>query len=358
MLFPIEWSEEKELEKKNCTVRLNFQKHITSSQATLPVVGVMTVVLWFVLPAVPISVPFSDACYGLWQYVPLFLQESHGTLIVSLLCAALGVYMLTELNNTNVLLRVSSRVLDSILAVLLTIAVMEHRFQPGSVVMLFSLLSFFPLFSTYQQPSPLLSFFVYLLLSLASLVFPKLLWMVPVYWFIQGYFRAFSLRCFVSSLLALLLPYWVYGCIAILMGAIPIFWTHVVMVADFQRGDYVGMDIRSVIAFAFVLLLLVSGAIDFYVHQFLDKTRTRILYNAIIMHGVYVVLFLILQPQYFLTIFPLLLIDTAIVFGHFFALTHTRFSHIYMIVLLVLAVLVLSAQYLFDTFVLFVTTSG
>ena len=291
---------------------------------------------------------FSTPDYGLWKEIPQFLQEGYFSLGISLSCAALAVYLMAELNNANVLLRVSSRMLSSMLAFLLTIVIVGHRFQPGSVVMILSLLSFFPLFSTYQLPSPLLSFTSHLLVSVASLVFPKLLWLVPVYWLIQGYFRAFSLRCLLASLLAVLLPYWFYGGIAFVTDSLDDFLTHVCMVADVQWHDYAALDLRHVVAFAFLVLLFVSGAVDFYVNQFLDKTRTRIIYNAMILYGLSIVLFTLLQPQYLETLLPLLLMSTATVFGHFFTLTHTRFSHIYCIVLLVMAAVVLAVQCVCD----------
>lgn len=253
---------------------------------------------------------------------------------------------MAELNNANVLLRVSSRMLSSMLAILLCMNVVEHPFQPGTVVMLFSLLSFFPLFSTYQAPSPLLTFLIYLSLSVASLIFSKLLWIVPVYWFIQGLFRALSIRCFISSILAILLPYWIYGGIAILTDSIPTFLTHIQTVMQFQWFDYTTLNLLDILIYSFVVLLFLIGAIDFAIHQFMDKTRTRIIFNAVIIYGFFVTIWIGFQPQYFATLLPMLILSTAILFGHFFTLTHTRFSHILCIILMVLAVLLLAVQYL------------
>ena len=326
-------------------MRLDFQKKVANSQTTLPVVGALAVVLWLVLP-LPAGegAAFPSPDYGLWGLVPPWLGEGTWSLGLSLCCAAVAVYLMAELNNAHVLLRVSSRMLASMLAILLALAVGCHRFQPGSVVMLLVLLSFFPLFSTYQLPSPSRTFLVYLLLSAASLLFPRLLWMVPVYWFLQGYLRAFSLRCLVASLLGVLLPYWIWAGVTVLVdGSFGLLQLPLPQVEEVE-----GLDVRNVLTFALVVVLFVSGAVDFYVHQFLDKTRTRILYNVVIMHGVCVVVFAVLQFQYVATLLPLLLIDTAMVFGHFFTLTHTRFSHIYTLLLLAAAVGMVVYLYLYD----------
>lgn len=307
--------------------------------------SVLAVLAWFVLPAPHPWASADGADYGLWEWIPAFLQKGDWSLGISVCCAALTVYLLSELTNAVVLLRVNSRMLDSMLAFLLAAAVVCHQFQPGSVVMCLSLLSFFPLLSAYQQPNQVLSFTAYLMLSVASLLFPKFLWVIPFYWLLQSYLRALTLKCFVASLLSAALPYWFYGGVAIVTDRLPDFVAHVSEVATAQWFDYAQLELRDVLTFAMIVLLFVSGAIDFSVHRFLDKTRTRILYNTIIVHGIGVMAFIVLQPQYFSTLLPLLLIDTAIVFGHFFTLTHNRFSHIYCLVLLVLLIATVAIQY-------------
>lgn len=331
-------------------MKLSFQRNIASNQATLPVLAVMVFVLWFVFSPQQPPFSFSTSDYGVWKLMPSFLQEGYLALGLGAICAALAVYLMAELNNANVLLRVNSRMLSSMMAILLGLAVVCHRFQPGGMVMVLSLMSFFPLFSSYQQPIPILTFITYLLVSIASLVFPKLLWLVPVYWGIQGYFRAFSFRCFVASILAVLLPYWFYGGIAMLADSPFDFLIHCQEVVSFQEYDYTLLDIRNLILYSFILLLFVTGVIDFRIHRFMDKTRTRIIYNALINYGMIIAVWIAVQPQYFCTLLLLLLIPTSIVFGHFFTLTHTKFSHIYCLVLLVLAVAVLVVQSLPDDF--------
>ncbi len=325
-------------------VRFNFQQRITSSQATLPISGLIAVILWLLLPIQPIPYSFSDANYGLWRLMPSFLLEGYTSLALSAGCAVLAVYMMAELNNANVLLRVNSRMLASMLAVLLAIVGIGHKFQPTHIIMLIMLLSYFPLFATYQQPNPLLTLLTYLLLSTASLFFPKLIWLTPIYWLIQSYLRALSLRCFMASLIAVLLPYWVYGGIAVLTDHFPDYWTHLQQVIDFHWGNYAQLPLNDVLLFAFMVILFITGTIDFINNQYLDKTRTRIIYNTLIFHGLSIIILLCLQPQYFWTLHTLLMIDTSILFGHFFALTHTRFSHIYCLVLLLLTLFVLAAQ--------------
>lgn len=311
--------------------------------------GVLALVCWFVFPAahsLP-HVPTSD--FGLWSLLPSWLREGNVALWFSFGCGVLAVYLMAELNNNYVLLRVSSRMLSSTLALLFAIAIPCHQNQePGSVLMVCSLLSLFPLFAIYQQPNPLYTFYAYALISLSSLIFPKFLWMLPVYWLIQGYFRGFSLQCLSASFLGIILPYWFYGGLAIMEGWSESFIAHVSAVVEFRPYDLSLLDWRDVITFVFVLIVFVVGTVDFYVNQFKDKTRVRLIYNALVLYWIAIAIILIAQPHFFWTFLPVMLVSTAILFGHFFTLTHTLFSHICVLVLLVMAVAVVAVQCLCD----------
>lgn len=328
------------------SVRLNFQKSITDSQVTLPVVYGVVLLLWFLPPSVQTSVSYFTTEYGLWRLMPPLFQQGFWSLGISVLFASVAVHGMAELNNANVLLRVGSRMLSTMLAFLLGLAVNCHLFQPGTLLMLLSLLSFFPLFSSYQTPNPLYAFLAYLMMSVASLVFPKWLWMVPLYWIIQGYFRSFTLRCFLASLLATMLPYWFYGGVAVMTESTGDFLSHLQEIVSFQWCDYSMLDVRELAAFSFFILLFLTGSIDFYLHRYMDKTRTRIIYSVLIQYGLVLAVWIGVQPQYFSTLFPVLILPTAILFGHFFSLTHTKFSHILCIILMVLALAVITLQYL------------
>lgn len=319
-----------------------MQRSIACSHATLPVVCVVTFLVWFFSSSV--SVPsdgaigaagaFQAADYGLWRFLPSFLQGGIVGKLLGMGLCALGIYAMAELNNSQALLRISSRMLSSTLALLLASCVMPCVAQPGLVLMLLTLLSFFALFAAYQIPSPMLTLTAYLMLSVSSLFFPKSLCLVPVYWMMQGSLRALSFRCFVASLIAVLLPYWFFAGFAVSFGWLDEFLVHVQALISFSFGDYAQVTANQYASLAFSFVLFLIGTVDFIRSSYKDKTRTRVIYTAVIVHGFCVALFAILQPQHISAIQPLLLVDASIVFGHFFTLTSNRFTHILSLVLL------------------------
>lgn len=317
--------------------QIYVQQTIACSHATLPVVCVAAFLMWFFSPSDIFAVseePFMSADYGFWHLLPSYVRMGMGGKLAGLALCSLSIYAMAELNNASVLLRVSSRMLSSMLAVLLATFVVPCIAHPGVFVVLFSLLSFFPLFGSCQVSSPMLTFVTHLFLSLASLAFPKLLCLVPVYWMMQVMMRSLSFRCFVASLLGVLLPYWFFAGVAVSFGWTDVFLAHILSLITFQFGDYAQVDAKQYASFAFVLLLFVLGSVDFVRSSFKDKTRVRLIYNSLIIHGLFAALFGMLQPQHMAIWQSVLIIDAAIVFGHFFTLTNNRFTNILMLVLL------------------------
>ena len=311
-------------------MHLNIQQRAVSSQFTLPFISVIGCIVWFLLKPTGVT----------WT-----------SLLLALVASALAVYMLAEFNSRNVLLRVSSRVISSLLVVLLTITLPLHSFQTGYVTMLLSLFSFFPFFLMYQSPSPALTFVAYLALALSSFVFPAMLLLVPFYWMSQAYMRGMTFRCLVASLLALLVPYWIYLGILVYLDD---YETIQHVAARFSPAAIGGQhwllrlaewSIVQTAQFLYVLLFLLVGLVDFYIKSHYDKTRVRIIYNIIIMHALVVVLLLLCAGAFY-QLLPLLMVDAAIVGGHFVAQTQNRFSLIFVWVMLLAGVALIAISYI------------
>ncbi len=325
-------------------MRLEFQKNIASSQFTLPFVSTIAIILWVLLPTAHAG-QLDLGQHGLWSMMPRFVTDDSTGKYIAMAFGALGVYLVAELTNSNVLLRISSRMLSSTLALFLGVILCLHSMSPGLVIMLCTVLSFFALFATYQLPHPVPTFVAYLFLSLGSLVFPKLLFLTPIYWGCQAYLRSLSLRCFVASVLGVLVPYWFFiGVECYVDGDISNFLYVCKQLVDLKMPDYSSVHAVDICIFAFVVQFFIFGAINFITNSYLDKTRTRIVYNVIITHAVFVIIFIALQPQFNHTLMPMLLVDSALVGGHFIALTYNRFSHIYCLVCFVLVIALLIAQ--------------
>lgn len=325
-------------------MRLEFLKNTSSSQFTLPIMCVIATLLWTLLP-VEHSQIISDCQYGLWSLMPASITDESGSIYIGYIFAALAVFLLAKFTNVFVLLRISSRMLSSTLALFLGCILCLHTLFPGHVVMLCVILSFFALFATYQLPAPVPTLLAYLFISTGSLVFPKLLLFVPVYWLCQIYLRSLSFRCFFASLFGVLLPYWFFFAASLCFeGGIQHFVAVCEEIIDFDMPDWTAVQLTDILIFAYIFVFFLFGAVDFWAKSFLDKTRTRIIYKTIIAHAFFTTLFIILQPSCLHVLLAILIIDSALIGGHFIALTYNFFSHIYTLIMLTLLILLVIAQ--------------
>lgn len=331
-------------------MRLTFQKSVAGSQMTLPIVSALVTLVWLFFPSDSTSVDAGE--YGLWTYVPATLMDGWTSRIISLAIAALSVYIVAELNNTHVLLRISSRMISSSFAFLLGILVCFHALQPALVIMFVMLLSYTFFFHMYQSLDPIPPFLTFLIISTASLLMPKLLIIVIVYWICMIYMRAFSMRSFIASIIGLILPYWILSAVAYVLGEYDLLIHYYQAFTTFQLPDYSVLTFQRLAMLAIVFIFYATGVVDFYINSFQDKTRTRIIYNVLVFHGLFVLIILFAMPQYFMVLLALLAIDSAILFGHFVALTYNRFTHLYILSLLVLSVVVATLQVLNISFAL------
>lgn len=297
---------------------MHFLLPIATNKYTLPFVGMICILLW-------------PAFHSNFRFVPFLLG------LTASICA---VMLTSELNTRYALLRNGSRLVSSILFFLITVIVQLHTFSIGHILLLFYLLSYHILFRTVQIKSPGLSFFIYLILSISSLILPTILFLVPVFWVSQIYTQSMSGKCFTASILALLTPYWLgFGFLVFTED-----YQHIIDIASgqltFHLPDYSSITLPAIIQLAYIILVLAVGIVDFHRNKNEDKSRVRMILHIVISHAAILTLLIILQPHDFYIILPLLILCAAIMSGHLFALNYTKLSHIISIIFFILSIAV------------------
>lgn len=286
----------------------------------------MTIVVWLVVGSVPIQ-DYTQC--GIWNLLPECVRGAgwlNTTLAV--LVTAVTIYVIGELNTSQVLLRLNSRAMSFTFAALVTASTFLHSFTPGYIVMFFLLLSYFTLFNSYQLESAAgLSYVTFLYLGVSALVFPKVVWLTPVYWLSMYILRAINARSVSGSVLGLITPFWIVGSIAFCLDKMHDFVEILQQMIDFHFGGYSLMSTGEVLMIGLSFITFIIGVVDFYMRIYLDKTRTRIIYNIIILHGFVYFLLLLLQPVSGMVILPMVIMNTSIIGGHYIANDSTSLSN-------------------------------
>lgn len=314
------------------TVR-RLQNKIAESRLTLPVVsfyGIIVCLVWGLLDP-----SFTDAFWQDWRWL----------LQVALL--AVSTVLMVELNNSNTLIRVYSRMVSCSFLVLTLMAAFLLPSIEGSVVGLSFIVFYLFFLRAYQDKQAVGSIYTaFLAIGVGSLFFVQLLYFLPVLWLLMGIrLNAMGWRTFFASLLGLITPYWFASCYYLYCLDYETPRDHFMALATFQPlavpqlQSFDIVTIGIILTVGFVVILAFTGMIHFLRQSSRDKLRTQMVYEIFIYMTLFVLLFLLLQPQHYDFLLRLLIVNTATLIGHFIALTSTKITNIAFFVILFLVLL-------------------
>ena len=180
-------------------------------------------------------------------------------------------------------------------------------------------------------------FHAFLAIGLASCVFAKMLFLLPVLWIIVAVnLQAMTLRNFCASLLGLATPYWFLIAFAVMTDNVDGFVAHFTSLADFGKPfDITVLRLNSIINIAFVAVLNIIGTLHFVLNKLNDKIKTRTLYNIFIIMSLATVVFIAVQPQHADLLTSLLIVNTSPLIAHFIALTRGKWTNLTTIVIMI-----------------------
>lgn len=281
----------------------NTLRHrIASSTLTLPFCAVVAIVVWL-MPDL--------RSLDLW---------------LGLAAASVLTYILLELVNQNQLLRIRSRMISACLVVWLAATPFVHpigwHFAPAIAL----IISLFLLFSAYQKERAEREVFhAFIFLMLGSMVYPPLILTSIILYVSMGFMlRILSFRSFMASLLGMMLPLWFAFVWLFLRDELPDALAYIMPWFTYQLPDYSQLSQSFWVNVGFISFQLLLGYFHYYRTNFNDKIRIRMcMYTFVALSLVYLAL-LFLYPQDNVTIFLLLILCSAPLVGHYYALARGR----------------------------------
>ena len=279
-----------------------LQNRISRSRILLPSMGVYAIAVWLLCGLV------SD---HLWLQFASFVISS---------------YLMVELNNSNALIRIYSRMVSCSFIMMVCISTFLFKSASAMLLSIFVVMSFVTAFLTYQDKSSMgRTFYSFLSLGLATLIEIRLLYFAPVMWIAMFfYLRSLTVRIFISSLFGLACPYWVISLYLIFTNDFTLAVSHFSQLFEFGHiADFSQVPVSALVSICFVTILSVTGIIHYIRNRINDKTRTRMLYNTFILFNIATIVFLIIQPQLYMPLLTILIVVSSPLIAHFIALTHT-----------------------------------
>ncbi|MCR5313946.1 MAG: hypothetical protein K6E54_10000 [Bacteroidaceae bacterium] len=322
-------------------MRTYFQKTISTSQFSLPIFAILGAIIWLLLPAKD-SFAWNEIEYGIWSYVPQYVQTGYTGAILGMVLTAFTVYSMVEFSNTMVLLNTNSNMISCLLILLMSFSLCLHTFQPVHIIIFANILSYYALFSSYQNENPVLSFITHLMIAISSLIFPKLILLSIITWFIQLQLNSLTPRAFIASLLAIMVPYWFFFVFAVCNDRIDIFTNFIDQLIEYNPTGITTISKQQLLVGFYIALTLIAGIIDYWMTNNDDRIRQRIIYNVLVFHSIIIVILAFLLPQCFNVFLGLLALDASILGGRFWVVTNNQFSHYFFIIMGLIGLIILA----------------
>lgn len=310
-----------------------FQNHISESSITLPLCMVIGTLVWF------------------WNgKKQAFDYTLSGVAALSL--GILTTYVVMETANIFALLRIRSRMIATVWVVGISLMSFTHVFSDGWIAALAMAGSHYAMFLTYQQHQPVVHIFhSFLLLSIASLAIPQLLILVPLYyWYLLVFLRALTWRGFWAGIVGMVLPMcFVLGWSILCDDFNFLFsWINELITTDiFVAEDYAWMltyQNTETLVFALVSLLSLVGIVHYLRNYYNDKIRTRMYLYIYVIQTVVCWLMILLSPDLYHHLAPVLMLGASTMIAHFFAQTRSIVSNLFfcLTLLIILALFTLN----------------
>ena len=286
-----------------------FQIQVATGRFTLPVVVIVCLLLW--------GISFRE-----WNE------------LASMAIIGFIGYVMIEANTAFTLIRTRTSLPVSIYGWIATALFFLHSFEWINLIPLIFILSVFQLFRSYESSSPTNPIYhTFLFIGLGSLIFPQIVYFVPLFWGSMIPFRAMSGRSFLASLLGVITPYWFLFGYAFVYDKMELFWKPIQEMTHFYPMAYNQLTLPELISWGIITILLIISSIHYGYAAYMDKTRTRIYHSFVAFAGLWATLFSFLQPMHLQELMPIQLICMAFLSGHLFSLTRNRFSGILFIVI-------------------------
>lgn len=251
-----------------------------------------------------------------------------------------SVMMMVELNNSNALIRIYSRMVSCSFLVMTTMSLFLFRTIDVAVVQITFIAFLLFLLRSYQDSNATgLTFYAFCALGIASVVFPQILLFMPALWIVMAtYIQNFSPRTFLSSIIGVIAPYWFVTAWLIYTGRYEWLGTHFISILQFGTPFYLAdITLREWLTFAFVSLCAFIGSIHFLAYSYQDRIRIRLIYEMLILLDGLTLFFALIQPQHFDCLLGMAIVLTAPIIGHWLALTSSRLSNFVSLLLMATA---------------------
>ncbi|MBR1542887.1 MAG: hypothetical protein IJ628_09805 [Bacteroidaceae bacterium] len=293
-----------------------FQKQIVTNQLTLPMAVILCIACWAI-------------CYMMSPVASL-----RETIVSFILYAIIG-YLLIALNKTYAIIRLRASFQTIVFLLLAAIFPDIHQLYAGNLMSLCWMGGLFLFFSCYQHNNPTgLIFHAFILWGIGSLLVPKFVWIFPFIWYASLTFRAFTLKSFIASLFGWSIPVAAYAVYLFLNGQEAAMLEKAEEVIQIDLPLSLEHPTSIIVSFLFLVIIFIVSSVHSLSDSLAEKVQTRSYLQHLIIISLALFVLMVLSPSDIPQLKPLLLMTLSLLYGHFAAITNSKWSNIFFIFVL------------------------
>lgn len=286
---------------------------MATGRATLPAAVIVSLALW--------AVKFYD-----------YYQ------IAGMAVCFISTYLLVGLNSAFGIVTTKSYLTPAMFAFMYTAFSFTADFHSiTSVIPLLFIGSIFFIIRGYDSINPPADVFnSFLSAGIGCMIDRHIIFAVPVLFICMTQLKSISVRGFLSAILGFGVPFWIMYGYFILRGKTEELSGMASDFFSFGLPDFSSMNIITWICIAVVFLIFLSSAILARKISLEDKVKNRSVIKSMNSTGTYLFAVMILVPQTGVTLLPVAMLVTSIIFGYVMTQLYNRFTMIQMIVSLLM----------------------
>ena len=251
-----------------------FQNRVTAGRFTLPAAILISVACWILSAILLPDLEIRKGNYPLWDIFYSSCIPTWGTRLFSFILYSVIGYFLIGLNNAFAIIRMRASVQTAIYFLLISVCPTMHILYAGDLVAVTFLIALYFLFKSYQQSkSASYLFHAFVFIGMGSLLFPQLIFFVPVFWIGAYSFQSLHPKSFFASLIGWSVPYWFLLGYAYLSGHMDLFYQPFLELVNF-RSILFGFRPWELATIGYILLLYMVSSSHCLIAGYEDKIRT------------------------------------------------------------------------------------
>lgn len=264
----------------------------------------------------------------LWVLISSFFENNLLISYLSSFVFAVGISLLASfLNKKYTLIRKRSHLLFAITLLLLSSVPQFAIMNPQLIGGLFFLLAIDKVYASYQsQTSPRMAFDFGFYFAIASLFTPDILLFLPLFWVGLSVMRSFNIKAILSSLLGLVLIYWIVLFYFLSIDNLEGFYRPFLISVVWEHIPIMGYSFIEWGTLIFSTILMSIVVFNYYCDNYKDKMRVRANITFVVIVLLYSLLIYFLVPLTSDTCLLISLVSGSLVVAHFFALANKRWQ--------------------------------